>query len=275
MVRTFIENKLAILGIGIIVAVVVFCFAGPLFYHTPQVISNIAIANQPPSSGHLLGTDELGYDELGRLMVAGQSSLEIGVAAGLLATLIGLIWGGVAGFIGGWLDALMMRVVDTLLAIPTLFLLLFVASIIRPSIVVLIAVLGLVAWTVPSRLVRGEALALRNRDYVLAARVMGGRTKGIVLRHIIPNTIGTVVVNATFQIADAILLLAALSFLGLGIPPPATNWGQMLSSGVNYTYVNYFWLIFPPGLLIILVVAAFNFVGDAARDAVDVRLRRR
>ncbi|MHB1614276.1 MAG: ABC transporter permease [Actinomycetes bacterium] len=275
MAATFLENKLAVVGLALIVLAVLFSFVGPLIYHTNQVTTNIGIANQAPSAHHLLGTDETGYDQLGRLMVGGQSSLEIGVAAGILATVVGVVWGAIAGFIGGWVDAVMMRVVDSLLAIPTLFLLLFIATIITPSINVLILVIAFVAWLVPARLVRGEALSLRTRDYVLAVRGMGGGPWRIVLRHIVPNTIGTIVVNATFQVADAILFLAALSYLGLGIPPPATNWGGMLSSGINYTYVNYWWLIFPPGLMIILVVVAFNLVGDAARDAFEVRLQRR
>jgi len=271
----FFQSTLALIGAGVLLIVVLFCFVGPLLYHTNQVVTNIAIAHQPPSLMHLLGTDELGYDELGRLMVGGQSTLEIGVAAGLLGTGFGLLWGGLAGFVGGWVDAVMMRVVDTVLAIPALFLLLFMATIVTPSVPVLIIILGFVSWTVPSRLVRGEALAQRRLDYVTAARGMGAKTGRIVRSHILPNTIGTVVVTATFQIANAILFLAALSFLGLGIPAPATNWGEMLASGMNFTYAGYWWLIFPPGLLIVVVVAAFNFVGDAVRDVVDARLKQR
>jgi peptide/nickel transport system permease protein len=169
----------------------------------------------------------------------------------------------------------MMRVVDALLAVPALFLLLFLASIARPTAGLLILVIALVSWLGPARLVRGEALSLRTRDFVTSARLMGGGPWRAVLRHIAPNAIGTVVVNATFQVADAILIVAALSFLGLGIPPPAANWGDMLSSGISYTYAVYWWLIYPPGLAIVLVVIAFNFLGDALRDSFDVRLQKR
>jgi peptide/nickel transport system permease protein len=139
----------------------------------------------------------------------------------------------------------------------------------------LILVIALISWLGPARLVRGQALTLRTRDYVRSVRLMGGGSMRAVLRHIAPNTIGTVVVNATFQVADAILTVAALSFLGLGIPPPAANWGDMLSNGINYVYDGYWWLIYPPGLAIVLVVVAFNLIGDALRDSFEVRLQKR
>jgi peptide/nickel transport system permease protein len=252
-----------------------FCFLGPLFYHTDQV--NVVLANSGlrPGPGHPLGTDETGYDELGRLMVGGRVSLEIGFAAAVIATLVGTLWGAVAGFLGGVVDAVLMRVVDALLAIPILFLLLYLVTIVRPSATVMIVVLGLTAWLIPARLVRGEALTLRVREYVQAVRMMGGTSRRAVFRHILPNVAGTVIVNATFQVADAILLIAYLGYLGLGISPPATDWGGMLSKGTNFIFLNYWWLIYPPGLLIVGVVVAVNFVGDGLRDAVEVRLRRR
>jgi peptide/nickel transport system permease protein len=168
----------------------------------------------------------------------------------------------------------MMRIVDALLAIPALLLLLFLATVFRPTVLILIIVVGLTAWLVPARLVRGEALSLRNREYVLAARTMGVRTPTIIFRHIVTNSIGTILVNATFQVADAILVVAALSFLGLGIAPPATNWGAMLSDGLNYTYSGYWWLTYPPGIAIVLTVVAFNLIGDGLRDAFGLDARR-
>ena len=155
------------------------------------------------------------------------------------------------------------------------FLLLFLAAVTTPSVGTLIGVVGLIAWLVPARLVRGETLSLRTREYVQAVKVMGGSSPRIILRHIVPNTVGTVIVNATFQVADAILVVAALSFLGLGIPPPAANWGGMLSNGLNYSYAGYWWLVYPPGIAIVITVVCFNFIGDALRDAFEVRLRRR
>jgi peptide/nickel transport system permease protein len=159
--------------------------------------------------------------------------------------------------------------------VPLIFLVIALVVIFRPSLALLIYVLGLTGWLTPARLVRGETLTLRVREYVMAVRVMGGTNRRIVLRHIIPNTIGTIVVNATFQVADAILLLAALGFIGLGVPSPRTDWGGMLANGVNFALDGFWWEIYPTGIAIVLVVVAFNFVGDALRDAFEVRLQRR
>jgi peptide/nickel transport system permease protein len=274
-VRAFLENRLAVAGLALIVFFVVFCFLGPLVYHTDQITTNLAGADQPPGAGHPLGTDDIGYDELGRLMAGGASSLEIGVAAALIATGFGTLWGAVAGYVGGFADAVMMRVVDTMLAIPTLFLMLILSAIFTPSVDLLIVVVAFGAWLGPARLVRGETLSLRTREYVQAVRMMGGGNRRAVLRHIAPNAIGTIVVNATFQVADAILLVASLSYLGLGIAPPHADWGNMLSNGTESVQNGYWWLILPPGIAIIGVVVAFNFLGDALRDALEVRLRRR
>jgi peptide/nickel transport system permease protein len=275
MWNVFFQNRLAVLGLGIIIFMILFCFAGPLFYHTNQVQINMYQVTQPPSLRHPLGTDNVGYDVLGRLMLGGQSSLEVGFAAAILASVWGTAWGAVAGYAGGWLDAIMMRVVDSIIAIPYLLVVLILATIFTPTIPVLIIVIALVSWLVTARLVRGETLSLRVRDYVLAAKAAGVRNRWIVVRHIVPNVVGTIVVAATFSVADSILLLAALSYLGLGPPPPAANWGGMLSNGLSYIYDGYWWLIYPAGLAIVLTVVAFNFIGDALRDALEVRLQQR
>jgi peptide/nickel transport system permease protein len=274
-VRVFMENRLAVVGVGIVVFFVLFCFVGPLVYHTNQVQANPIISDRAPSLHHLLGTDDAGYDIVGRLMAGGQTTLIVALSVALLATSFGTIWGAVAGFAGGMVDGTMMRIVDSILSIPTLFLLLFVATIATPSVLLLIVVIAGVSWLVPSRLVRSETLALRTSQYVDASRAAGSRPTGIVFRHIIPNVFGTVVVNATFQVADAVLAIAYLSFLGLGIPPPAANWGAMLSQGVNYVFAGYWWEIWPAGLCIVALVVAFNFIGDGLRDAVEVRLQQR
>jgi peptide/nickel transport system permease protein len=271
----FTQNRLAVAGIGIIAFMVLFSFAGPLVYHTDQIHTHLSQATLPPSGRHPLGTDEVGYDELGRLMVGGQSSLEIGIAAAILASLVGMIYGAVSGFIGGWIDGLMMRILDSLLAFPALLLLLLLASIVTPTIPIMIGVIALVAWLIPARLVRGETLAIRTREYVQAARGFGNASWRIIARHVVPNVIGVIVVQTTLAVADSILLLASLSYLGLGPPPPAANWGQMLSDGLNYIYDGYWWLIYPPGVAIVLTVIAFNFVGDALRDSLEVRLQQR
>ena len=260
-------------GLVVIGVMILFSFLGPFLYHSDQVHTAIEQATLPPGPGHLLGTDEVGYDVFGRLMVGGQTSLEVGIAAALIATTFGMLWGAVAGFAGGLLDGFMMRLVDGLIAIPALFLLIVLGTIATPNVPILIVVIAAISWLVPARLIRAETLSLRTREFVEAVRVMGGGNTRIVLRHILPNVIGTVVVNATFQVADAILTVAALSFLGLGVPPPAANWGSMLSSGVDFTFAGYWWLIYPAGFAIVVTVVAFNLVGDALREALDVRLR--
>jgi peptide/nickel transport system permease protein len=265
--EVFAENKLAVGGVVIGVAIAAFCFIGPLFYHTDQVHVNLGNSDLPPGPGAPLGTDASGYDVLGRLMVAGQTSLEVGLAAAILATVVGTLWGAVAGYFGGVTDTIMMRLVDALLSIPTLFLALVVVSMFTPTKPELIAVIALTSWLTTSRLIRGEALSLRVRDYVQAMRVMGGGSARAVFRHIAPNAIGTIVVNATFQVADAIMLVVALSYLGLGIRPPQTDWGGMLNQGLQSVYDGYWWQIFPAGIAIILVIVAINFIGDALRDS--------
>jgi peptide/nickel transport system permease protein len=275
MVTGFSEHRLATVGIGLIAMFLLFCFVGPLFYHTQQVATNIAAANERPSGAHLLGTDSVGYDELGRLMVGGRLTLVVALAVSVMATAFGLLWGAVAGISGSIVDAVMMRVVDIGLAIPSLFLLIFLDTILRPSVLVLVLVITSLAWLVPARLVRAEVLSLRTRPFVDASRAVGTGTPRIVIRHLVPNVIGTVAVNATFQVADAILTVATLGFLGLGIPPPAANWGSMLSEGVTYVFAGYWWQIWPAGVCVVAVVVAFNFVGDGLRDAVDVRLQGR
>jgi peptide/nickel transport system permease protein len=271
----FAENRLALVGVGMFVLLAGLCFLGPLFYHTDQVHTDLTKVHLGPGAGHPLGTDGVGYDQLGRLMLGGQTSIIVGLAAGILATAVGTIWGAIAGFAGGWVDSAMMRVVDAMMSIPALFLFMLLAAIVTPSVSMLIIIIGAFAWLGPARLVRGEALTLRSREYVQAMRAMGGTGGRAVRRHIVPNAIGTVIVNATFQVADAILYVAYLSFLGLGVPPPAANWGGMLSDGLADTYSGHWWLLYPPGIAIILIVLAFNFIGDGLRDAFEVRLRRR
>ena len=273
--EVFIENKLALIGAIIIVLIALFCFAGPLVYHTNQISSNLSISNNPPGHGHPLGTDNVGYDELGRLMAGGQSSLEIGFAAALLAGVFGVLWGAVSGYFGGIIDTVMMRIVDALLSIPVLFVLLLMAAIIHVNQLNLTLAVAFFAWLVPARLIRGETLTLRTREYIQAVKGMGGGAGRSIFLHIVPNALGTIVVNITFQVADAILALAALGYLGFGIPPPAANWGSMLSQGVTYLYAGEWWLIYPVGILIVLTVISLNFIGDALRDAFDVRLQGR
>jgi peptide/nickel transport system permease protein len=273
--QTFVKNRTALIGLIIIVGMLAFSFLGPLFYHTNQINTDLPAEFLPPGNGHPLGTDENGYDELGRLMLGGQSTLEVGLAAALVATVVGITYGAFSGFVGGLVDGIMMRIVDALLAIPTLFLTIYLFTVYTPSLWTMIIVIGVLGWLITARLVRAETLSLRTREFVLAARSAGGTRRRTIIRHIIPNTAGTIMVNMTFQVADAILALASLSYLGLGMAPPSANWGSMLSDGVNYTMAGRWWLYLPAGICILLTVMAFNAVGDGLRDAFDVRLQRR
>jgi peptide/nickel transport system permease protein len=256
----------ATVGVAILVAVTAFCFLGPLLYHTDQVHVFLRLENLSPGAGHPLGTDANGNDELGRLMAGGQASLVVGAAAGILAAILGSLWGAIAGYAGGALDAVMMRVADAGIAIPTIVAALVIVSIDRPTEPVLVLVIAATSWLGTARLVRGEALALRSREYVQAVRVMGGGGARAVLRHIVPNAIGTIAVNVTFQIGGAILTLATLSYLGLGLQSPAVDWGNMIWQADQTISLGYWWQIVPPGLAIMLVIVAFTMLGDGLRD---------
>jgi ABC-type dipeptide/oligopeptide/nickel transport system permease subunit len=273
--REFASNKLAVIGLAILVFFVLFCWAGPLVYHTNQLLINDTNSFIPPGPGHPLGTDNQGFDELGRLMLGGQTALEIGILTALLATSIGMIYGAVAGLAGGIIDAIMMRIVDVMLSIPFLFVVLILATRYSSAELGLVLVLAVFSWLVPARLVRGEVLTLRTRDFVAAARAAGSSRRRLVRRHLIPNALSVIIVNVTFQVADAIAALAALGFLGFGLPYPKADWGDQLSYGVSFLQDGYWWLIYPVGACIVLVIVACNFVGDALRDSLDVRLRRR
>jgi len=273
--REFSSNRLAVIGFGILIFFVLFCFVGPLIYRTNQIDTNLTLANQPPSADHLLGTDTNGFDELGRIMKGGQAALEIGFFAAFVAIVIGTLWGAVSGLVGGVVDSALMRVVDVFLSVPFLFVVLILAVKFGATVLSLSLVIGFFAWQVPARLVRGEVLSLRERDFVLAARTAGAGSWRLVSRHLIPNALGVVIVNVTFQVADAILAVSYVGFLGFGLHFPNVDWGDQLSDGSNYLQDGYWWLIFPVGACIVLTVMALNFIGDALRDAMDVRLRRR
>jgi ABC-type dipeptide/oligopeptide/nickel transport system permease subunit len=273
--REFSSNRLAVVGFGILIFFVLFCFVGPLIYHTDQYDTSLTLANLPPSSAHLLGTDTNGFDELGRIMKGGQAALEIGFFAAFVAIVIGTLWGAISGLAGGTVDSAMMRVVDIFLSIPFLFVVLILAVKFGATVLSLSLVIGGFAWQVPARLVRGEVLSLRERDFVLAARAAGSSRWRLISRHLIPNALGVVIVNVTFQVADAILAVSYVGFLGFGLHFPNVDWGDQLSDGSNYLQDGYWWLIFPVGACIVLTVMALNFIGDALRDAMDVRLRRR
>jgi peptide/nickel transport system permease protein len=274
--EVFAENKLALVSLGFIIFIILFCFIGPQIYKTNQINTDLSTYLCKPSSQHLLGCDDLGYDELGRLMVGGQTSIEVGLAAACVSVLFGTLYGAISGFVGGWVDSLMMRIVDAGLSIPYIMLVIILSVIFHPSPGVMIFVIAAFYWLGVARLIRGETLSLRTREYVQAVKVIGGVPMRSVVRHVIPNAIGTIIVQGTFAVADSILILSGLGFLGLGIQAPSTDWGSMLSSGLQYIQGgNYWWLIYPPGIAIILTCIAFNFIGDALRDAFESRLQKR
>jgi peptide/nickel transport system permease protein len=274
-VRVARANPLGATAVGILLVVAAFCFLGPLGYHTDQLHVFFRLANLSPRAGHPLGTDADGDDELGRLMVGGQASLEVGVAAGLLAAVLGSLWGAVAGYVGGATDTIMMRIVDAGIAIPTIVVLMVIVTIYRPAEPVLILVIAATSWLTTARLVRAEALMLRSREYVQMVRVMGGGSLRAVLRHVAPNALGTIAVNVSFQIGNAILILATLSYFGLGIEFPAVDWGDMIASGIQQISSGFWWEIIPAGLAITLVITAFTMLGDALHDGIKSKSRGR
>jgi ABC-type dipeptide/oligopeptide/nickel transport system permease subunit len=273
--REFAQNRLAVVGLAILAFFVLFSFVGPLLYHGNYLTSDLLSTNLAPGGGHPLGTSNQGYDELALIMNGGQAALEVGFFAAAIAITIGALWGAVSGLLGGIVDAALMRVVDVFLAIPFLFIVLIVAVRYGASVLSLSLIIGGFSWLVPARLVRGEVLSLRERDFVSAARVAGSGQWRLISRHLLPNAFGVVIVNVTFQVADAILAIAALGFLGFGLHWPHQDWGDLLSNGVSYMQDGYWWQIYPVGACIVLVVMACNLVGDALRDSLDVRLRRR
>jgi ABC-type dipeptide/oligopeptide/nickel transport system permease subunit len=274
-VREFAKNKLAVVGLAILLFFVIFCFIGPLFYHGNVLNTDLASTSLPPGAGHPIGTTDVGFDEMALLMKGGQAALEVGFVAAFLAIGIGSLWGAISGLAGGILDSAMMRVVDIFLSIPLLFVVLIVAVRYGASVLSLSLIIGGFTWLVPARLVRGEVLTLKVRDFVAAARTAGASRWRLINRHLIPNALGVIIVNVTFNVADAILLVAALGFLGFGLHYPSQDWGDMLSGGIAYMQDGYWWLVFPVGACIVLVVMACNLIGDALRDSLDVRLRRR
>lgn len=258
-------------GVVILAVLVLFCYLGPLVHPTNQTDVDLLNAALPPGDGFLLGTDSNGFDVLGRLMQGGQVSLQIGLLAALFATTLGTIYGAIAGLLGGVVDGFMMRVVDVLLSIPFLFFVLIIAARFSATPLTLALVIGGFSWLVAARLIRGEVLSLRVREFVSAARLMGASNSRLILRHLIPNTFGVIIVNLTFQVADSILVLAALGYLGFGLSYPVTDWGSQLSSGVSFLAADYWWLIYPVGACIVLTVLALNLLGDALRDAIEHR----
>ena len=270
-VGLFAANRFALVSFVFLVLMVLFCFVGPLVYSSNQTSATLLNANLHPSGQFPLGTDPEGFDMLGRLMLGGQSTIEVGFAVAVISTAFGALWGALAGYVGGVLDSLLMRVVDTMLAIPFLFLAVLIATLLQPSLWLIVVAITVVSWPSTARIVRGETLSLRTRDYVTAAKGFGSWQLRLIGRHILPNSIGSMVVNATLKVATAILLFAALSFLGLGVPPPATSWGRMITIGIAQLYDGYWWELWLPAAAIVLTVIAVSAIGDGLYDVVAKR----
>ncbi|RMF46599.1 MAG: ABC transporter permease [Deltaproteobacteria bacterium] len=265
------RNRMAMAGAGLVLLMCLLATAAPLFGVDPGAI-DISARLQPPGPGHLLGTDDLGRDVLVRLCYGARISLLVGFVAVGIATAIGIIFGALAGYYGGAWDAVIMRFVDIMLCFPSFFLILAVIAFLEPSIWNIMIIIGLTGWMGVARLVRAEFLSLREREFVLAARVLGASDLRVILRHILPNAMSPVLVHATLGVAGAILTESALSFLGIGVQPPTPSWGNMLIAG-KQTLGTAWWLSVFPGLAILLTVLGYNLLGEGIRDALDPRLK--
>jgi peptide/nickel transport system permease protein len=265
------RNRLSVGALALLIALHMLVFVGPLAWTVSPEQTSALDALLPPAAGHPLGTDDLGRDELSRLLHGGQVTLVVGFAAMITATLLGLLVGAVAAFYGGWLDAVLMRLTDTMTA-PAFFLIVTAVLVIGPGPATLVAVIGATSWMQVARVIYGETLRFKSLEFVLAAETLGASRVRILLRHILPQIIPSVVVSATLGVAIAILTESAVSYLGLGIQPPTPSWGNMLQNAQQYVWTSPGLAVFP-GAVITLVVLAYNFLGDGLRDAVDPRLR--
>jgi len=270
--RRFKHHRVALLGGAVILIFLLLAIFAP--YLTPYSFEQIDLLNRkaPPTLKHPLGTDDLGHDVLTRLLYAGRISLTVGFSAAITSAVFGTLIGSLAGFYGRWLDNILMRITDIMLSIPDLPVIIILARYMGGSVLGIVFVLTLFAWMGTARLVRGEILKLRNQDFTEAARAMGASDARILARHLIPNALAPVIVAATLTVGSAILLEAALSFLGVGIQPPTPSWGNMLQNAQGFIWTAP-WLAVWPGAMIFLTVLCFNFLGDGLRDALDPRLK--
>ncbi|MDA8051243.1 MAG: ABC transporter permease [Rhodospirillales bacterium] len=272
--RRFCRHRLALGGLAMVLLLVLACGLGPYLVPYGPLHIDLGVRFSAPFLGpHLFGTDQLGRDLLVRLLMAGRVSLTIGFAAMLISTAAGTLIGAVAGYFGGSVGAALMRFVDAVLCFPQIFLLLALAAFITPTLASITLVIAATAWMEVARVVEAEMKSLRERDFALAAEVLGASDFHIIFRELLPNAVAPIVVAATLNVARAILLEAYVSFLGYGIQPPTPSWGNMLNNAQEYL-VTAPWLAIFPGVMIALAVSGFNFVGDGLRDALDPRLER-
>lgn len=271
------KNRMAVLGAAILGLVTAACFLLPPLLGLDPVSTEPVLRHRPPSFDHWLGTDNLGRDYAARVLVGGQTSLLVGFAAALASVLVGTLYGALAGYYGGRADEVMMRFVDFLYGIPYMFLVILImlmfAETARGEALPVFIALGLVQWLTMARVIRGQVLTLREREFVLAARLLGASDLRVILRHILPNIVGVVAVYATLTVPAVIILESFLSFLGLGVK---LSWGQLVAEavGVVNPIRSYWWLLAWPSLFLALTLFSLNFLGDGLRDAVDPRSRR-
>lgn len=264
------KNKMAMMGVCVLVFFIVIALLTPFIAPYTYEGQNLELGATAPSVQHWLGTDSLGRDQLTRIMYGSRVSLMVGFIATAVALLIGVLWGATAGFIGGRLDAIMMRIVDALFALPFTIFIILLTVIFGSSMLLLFIAIGAVEWLTMARIVRGQVLSIKQQEFVEAAISMGLSPWQIITRHLIPNVLGPIIVYTTLTIPSVILLESFLSFLGLGVQPPQSSWGSLIASGVE-TMEEYPWLLIFPGLALSLTLFSLNFLGDGLRDALDPR----
>jgi peptide/nickel transport system permease protein len=268
----FRRNPRAIVGASIVAVLCAIAVLAPLLAPYPPEVQSLALRNQAPSPAHWMGTDSFGRDVLSRAIWASRVSLAVGLLAVAVSITVSVVVGTIAGYYGGRLDNMLMRFTDMMLAFPTLFLLIAIVAAFGSQVAILIAVLGLTSWEIGARVVRGEVLSLKTREFVQAARALGAGDARIITRHILPNVLPIVIISATIRVPLTILLEAALSYLGLGVQPPLASWGNMVADGKAVLRIAW-WVTAFPGLFIFVAVMAFNLLGDGLRDALDPRMK--
>ncbi|MBK7995830.1 MAG: ABC transporter permease [Blastocatellia bacterium] len=271
--RRLKKNKLAIFGAIVLILIVTVSLFGPIFSSYTYDQINLDRSSEPPSWDHWFGTDQLGRDILVRSLIGGRISLMVGLVATSVSFVIGVTYGAISGYFGGYIDELMMRIVDIIYSLPYLFLVIVLLAFFTKSIFMLFLVLGAVSWLTMARIVRGQVLSIKNQEFVEAARAVGVETPQIIFRHIVPNTLGPVIVYTTLTIPSAMLSEAFLSFLGLGVQPPLASWGTMVNEGIEAISV-YPWQLIFPGLMMAITLFSVNFLGDGLRAALDPQMRK-
>lgn len=267
------KNKLAMLGFIILILMLGVCVIGPFVSHYTYDAQDLELGAVPLNEQHWFGTDELGRDLLVRIFYGGRISFTVGFLATFVSLFIGVLWGAIAGFLGGKVDIIMMRIVDALYALPFIIFVILLMVMFGRSFILLFLAIGAVEWLTMARIVRGQVMSLRKQEFVDALLTMGISKRRIILRHLIPNTLGPIIIYATLTIPNVMLLEAFLSFLGLGIQPPMSSWGSLIASGTQ-VMEEYPWLVIFPGLALAVTLFSLNFLGDGLRDALDPRVSK-